>query len=731
MAARVKRVCNLCEAMCGLSFEFNEAGSYTIRANKDDVFSHGAYCPKSQGLKDLHEDSDRLKQPLKRQGSSFVPVSWEEAFDDIAKRLNAIQKQSGRSSVATYIGNPNAHNFGNIMMLPLFYKALRTRNKYSATSVDQLPHMLVAQQMFGHQLLLPIADIDHTDYLLILGANPAVSNGSLLSSAGLSSKIKKLRDGPGKVVVLDPRYTETASLATEHHFIRPGTDAFFLAAVVKLLIHQHGPKLGRLEAFTKRSETLGERFATIDLAVVEKICGVPESVIKEIARDLFASKTAICYGRFGVSTQSFGTICHWLINLINILSGNFDRRGGVLFTKPAFDILSIMAKSGNRGSFARNRSRVRKLPEFGGEYPSVTLADEILTGGEGQVKALITIAGNPVLSLPNGRKLEKALDQLEFYVAIDIYQNETTRFAHYILPPSSSLEHSHFDLIFNVLATRNTIRYSPAVVPAGLNSLADWEILVELWSRLGSENSLFKRRQKRLLAKLMRRLGTDAVLDMGLRMGPYQGLSLKKLKAHPDGIDLGPLEPSLPERLFTKDKKIDLQPKLLRDAWSLFLQDEQWQSFLLPKDPKQFMLIGRRNLKSNNSWMHNLPSLHRSKEQCFVIMHTSDGEEQGIADGSLVRLSTAVGSIELPVSLSRRIMPGVLSVPHGWGHHRPGTRLGLASQVPGVSLNDITDDTQIDAFSGNAVLNGQPVRIVPISNSELHEGGTGDGRFNR
>lgn len=710
-SSTIKRVCNLCEAMCGLTFEFNDQASYTIRGNKDDVFSHGAFCPKSQGLKDLHEDKDRLTHPLKRVGGEFVPVSWDEAFHDISCRINSIQTEFGRSSVATYIGNPNAHNFGNLMMLPMFFKGLRTRNKYSATSVDQLPHMLVAQQMFGHQLLLPIADIDHTQYLLILGANPAVSNGSLMSSAGLSTKIKRLKEGSGKVVVLDPRYTETASLASEHYFIRPGTDAFLLAAVVKQLL-QNSLNLGRLEGFVRGVEGLKEIFADVDIDVVSSITAVSSSVIEQIGRDLSESETAICYGRFGVSTQAFGTVCQWLINLINILTGNFDRQGGVLFTKPAFDVVSLMAKSGNQGSFDRHRSRVRNLPEFSGEYPSATLADEILTPGEGKIRALFSIAGNPVLSLPNGQKMEKALEALDFYVAIDIYQNETTRFADYILPPSSSLEHSHFDLVFNVLATRDTIRYSPAIVEAGKDSLEDWEILVELWSRIGPSLSWLQKQQRKLTVKAMRKFGTDRMLDIGLRIGPYKGLSLKKLKAQPNGIDLGALKPSLPGRLFTRDKKINLQPKALLDAWRLFRADAQWQNPRL--DRGEFLLIGRRNLKSNNSWMHNLPSLHRSKDQCFVIMHNDDGEKLALTDGSQVRLSTDVGSIDLPVSLSNRIMPGVISVPHGWGHHRPGTKLGLASQVPGVSLNDITDDTQIDAFSGNAVLNGQVVRIVPL-----------------
>lgn len=712
----IKRVCHLCEAMCGLSIQKKDAPhahspSLHIRANPDDVFSKGAFCPKSQGLSDLHLDPDRLRQPLKRVGSDFVPISWDQAFADISQRLNQLQKDHGRSSVASYVGNPNVHNFGSLMALPFFFKALRSPNQYSATSVDQLPHMLVAYHMFGHQFLLPISDVDHADYVLILGANPSVSNGSLLSAAGLSSRLKRLTEKGGKVVVLDPRYTETASIASDHHFIRPGTDAFFLSALVKLLLPH--AKIGRLRAMVKGFEELVPLFEAIDLARVAAVTGIGESEIHEIAREFRERERAFCYGRMGVSTQAFGTVCQWLINLVNILSGNFDEKGGVLFTKPALDSVEMMAKFGTRGSFGRRRSRVRNLPEFSGEFPSATLADEILTEGKGQVRGLVTVAGNPVLSLPNGRKLERALASLDFYVAIDIYQNETTRFAHYILPPCSPLEHDHFDLVFNALAARNVVRYSPALFEAPADSREDWEILLELWARLDISVKPWQRPLRLSMTKALRKIGTTRLLDMGLRMGPYKGLTLKKLRENPDGIDLGPLEPSLPDRLYTKDKKINLTPAPLLEAFALFRKDQLWQGET--RRPGEWLLIGRRNLKSNNSWMHNLPSLQSKKDPCFLIMHESDGRDAGIRDGSIVRVSTEVGSIEVPVSLTTRIMPGVVSLPHGWGHHRSDTKLNLARSNPGVSMNDIVDDRGVDLFSGNAVLNGQTVRIQNLN----------------
>jgi anaerobic selenocysteine-containing dehydrogenase len=706
--------------MCGLTIEMHDDQSMTIRGNKDDVFSQGAFCPKSQGLKDLWQDPDRLREPLKKVNGSFQPISWEKAFQEISAQVNQLQQKYGRSAIASYAGNPNTHNFGNLIMLPMFLRGIRSQNKYSATSVDQLPHMLVSYLMFGHQLLLPIADVDHTRYMLIFGANPAVSNGSLLSSAGLSTRLKAILHRNGKVVLFDPRYTETASLVSEHYFIRPGTDAFLLAGVVKLIFTEKALRLGRLASMLKGLDQLEAFFVDVDLDQVSAVTGVKREVIEMVARDLQTYEPALCYGRMGVSTQAYGAVCQWLINLINILTGNFDKLGGVLFTKPAFDVVDLVKRMGSRGSFRRRKSRVHKLPEFGGEMPVATLADEILTPGEGQIKALFTIAGNPVLTTPNGRKLEKALNTLELQVAIDFYQNETTALADYILPPTSSLEHSHYDLIFNALASRNIARFSAAVVNPPKGSYEDWEILLELWSRIGYKDSVFDRCKKFALKKSIKAIGMERLVDIGLRAGPYRqtGITLKKLKDNPDGIDLGALQPSLPQRLYTKDKLIDLCPEPLLEAWQIFRADPSW-SFPQPRNDQEFFLIGRRNMKSNNSWMHNLPSLARSKNQCYLMMNKEDADSRSIADGSQVEVSSAIGSISLPVMVSDRIMPGVVSIPHGWGHNRDHVRLSLAKKSPGVSLNDIMDDRQVDLFSGNAILNGQRVSVSAAANVDV------------
>ncbi len=710
------RVCSLCEAMCGILVKTNEQGEVeSIKANPQDVFSQGAYCPKARGLKDLYEDPDRLRTPLKRVNGRFEEISWTQAFDEIATKIKRLQGQYGKSSLAIYAGNPNVHNFGNILLLPMFLRSLGTKNRFSATSVDQLPHMLVAILMFGHQLLLPIADVDHTDFMIIMGANPAVSNGSLLSAAGLSSRLRRICKRGGQVVVLDPRYTETAALASKHHFIRPGTDVYFLAAFLHLMLAD-AERFVRTDAISehlKGLETLTNWFQEVDPSACAAACGIELPLIEALLEDFSAAKSGLVYGRMGLSTQPWGTLCQWMINLINILSGNFDRRGGVLFTKPAVDIVAYGAKMGSRGSFARRHSRVRKLPEFGGEFPVGTLADEMLEPGDGQVKGLITIAGNPVLSTPNGKKLEKAISGLDLYVAIDFYQTETTGLADYILPPSSPLEHSHYDLIFNALATRNTARYSPAVVPKQVGAKEDWQIMLELWRRLTPDSKLLSKLQRRVIASLVKGIGIDRILDLMLRIGPYgkSGLSLKRLKKHKNGIDFGALSASVPDRLFTKDKKIDLVPERLQQTWRDFIKSQAAEPDLA--SDATYVLIGRRNLRSNNSWMHNCQSLNKEKNPFYLLMNPQDASQQGFRDGQRVKLQGAAGTIEIPLKLTDKIMPGVVSAPHGWGHSQSAAnRLQWAKRHETASINDVIDDKQLEALTGNAILNGQRVNVL-------------------
>jgi anaerobic selenocysteine-containing dehydrogenase len=714
------RTCNLCEAMCGLRIETSEGKVTSIRGDDEDPFSKGHICPKAVALKDLHEDPDRLRQPVRRTATGWEPISWEEALDETARRLHAVQKEHGKDAIGTYVGNPTVHDHGALMFLPLLLRALRTKNKFSASSVDQLPHQLAAYLMFGHQFLIPIPDIDHTRYMLILGANPLASNGSLMSAPGVKDRLKAIQKRGGRVVVVDPRKTETARVADEHLFIRPGTDALWLFSILHLLLEEAGPKLGKLAGFSDGLATVRELARDFTPERAELHTGIPADATRRIARELSASESAVCYGRVGVSTQAFGAMCQWLINLINLVTGNLDRPGGALFTRPAFDIVhGPRAMAMSRGSFGRFRSRVRGLPEFSGELPVAALGEEILTEGPGRIRAMVTSAGNPVVSTPNGRQLDQALASLDFMVCIDPYINETTRHAHIILPPSTQLERSHYDLAFHVLAVRNTAKYSPPLFTPRPDSKHDWEIFLELKHRLETLRGE-PRVRGALTYRALKALGPDGLLDLGLRAGPHglklrpfrKGLSLASLKAQPHGVDLGALQPSLPERLATRDRRILLAPELLvADVQRL---RQTFPASAAAPEEGTLLLIGRRHLRDNNSWLHNVPRLVSGKPRCTLMVHPEDARRLGLREGEEAIVTSRVGEVKAPVTVTDEVMPGVVSLPHGYGHGREGVRLQVAGAHAGVSLNDLTDDRALDAVSGNAAFSGVQVRVKAV-----------------
>ncbi|MFL5348397.1 MAG: molybdopterin oxidoreductase family protein [Hyalangium sp.] len=710
------RTCNLCEAICGLRIEVEGGRITSIRGDEEDPFSRGHICPKAVALKDLHEDPERLRQPMRRTAGGWEPVSWEEALDETARRLHELQSAQGRDAVAVYLGNPTVHNAGAMLFVPHFLRTLRTRNSYSATSVDQLPHLLASHLMFGHQLLVPIPDLDRTGYLLALGANPLASNGSIMTAPDVRARLRAIQQRGGRLVVVDPRRTETARIADEHLFIRPGTDALFLFALLHELLQR--PKLERLAAFTDGLETVRELAREFTPERAAGPTGVPAESIRRIAREFAEAPSAVCYGRVGTSTQAFGGLCQWLINVINAVSGNLDREGGAMFTRPAFDTVGgPRALASSRGGFGRWKSRVRGLPEFTGELPVAALAEEILTPGQGQIRALLTFAGNPVLSTPNGGQLDKALASLDFMVSIDPYLNETTRHAHLILPPPTPLERSHYDVVLHVLAIRNTARYAPALFEPPPGAMHEWRILLELQHRvevLRKGRSL----RGRLKYEALKRLGPEGILDVGLRAGPYgmrarglrKSLSLSALKRAPHGVDLGPLEPGLPQRLFTPDKRIQLAP-------TPFVEDvkrlrEAFPEGTAPSADGALLLIGRRHLRDNNSWMHNVPMLMSGKPRCTLMMHPEDARALGLGEGDEAIVTSRVGQVSVPVNVTDEVMRGVVSLPHGYGHRREGVRQSEAEKHAGVSLNDLTDDQRLDALCGNAAFSGVPVRIT-------------------
>ncbi len=731
------RTCSICEACCGLELKVTNGSVTSIRGNAGDVFSHGYICPKGAALKELHSDPDRLRTPLIKRNGRFVESTWREAFAEIERRLPAILKQHGRDSVAMVAGNPAAHSFGLLLYIPRLARAIGTKNIFTAATVDQMPKQVSAGLMFGHWLSIPVPDIERTDLLLMLGANPMVSNGSLWSVPDFRGKAKALRARGGKLIVVDPRRTETADIADRHLFIRPGTDAFFLLGIVNTLFEEKLVKLGRIAEHLAGVELLQSAVSEFTPERVARRCGIEASAIRETALQLAAAKHAAVYGRIGTCLQEYGTLTSWLIDVINVLTGNLDEPGGAMFPKPPAFAANTAGKSGvGRGVImGRRKSRVAEAPEVMGELPISCLAEEIDTPGEGQIKALIAIAGNPVLSSPNGPRLSAALDQLEFMVSLDIYLNETSRHADVILPGGSPLEEPHYDIGLTQFSYRNYARYSLPVLPRDPERPPEWQNLLrisaiiegksadvdieELDDDLAAEDIRSRvpaEQAETVIAMTSRWHGPDRQLDMALRRGPYgdqfglkpDGLNLAKLAAAQDGIDLGPLAPRVPEMIRTPSGKIEVAPEMLLDDLKRIADD-------LARPAPELVIVGRRDLRSNNSWMHNLPNLARGAFRCTALVHPADAHRLGLRDGALARIANGERVIEAQVEISDEMMPGVVSLPHGWGHDEPGTRMSIAGERPGANLNALFDEAWRDPLSGNSVASGVPIRMSPAA----------------
>ncbi len=694
------RVCHLCEAMCGLVIQTEGDKVTDIRGDKDDPLSRGHVCPKAVALQDIHEDPDRLRKPMKRIRTApgeyqHVEIEWSEALDLAADALASTMEKQGVDAIGAYFGNPSVHNYGMLTHQRNVFRHIRTRNRFSATSVDQLPHHLVSLWCFGHMLLHPIPDVDRTHYFLMLGANPLASNGSIWTVPDVRQRLKDLKSRGGNLVVVDPRRTETAELASEHLFIRPGSDAAFLLAMIHVLFREDLVAPGPLAEFTDGLDEVAAAVSELNPDWAAALTGIAADDIVRIAHELAEAEAGICYGRMGVSTQAYGALCQWAIQVINVATGHLDKPGGSLFTRPAMD----QVVNTNPGGFGRFTSRGRGLPEFNYELPAATMVDEIRTEGEGQIRLMFTGAGNPVLSTPNGRALDEALEEVDFMISVDPALNETTRHADVILPPTSPLEHDHYDIAFHNLAIRNTARYSPAVFEKPAGALHDWEIFSELGARVAA----------RLNLEPMPTYPPDRMVDAALKSGPYGEhtdwqLSIDKLKAHPSGIDLGPLEPSCPERLQTPDQRIKLAiPEVLADI-ERFVKDTEVAG-------DHYRLIGRRHVQDNNSWMHNHHRLMKGKPRCQLLMHPDDVAKEGWQSGMVVTIESRVGAIDAELAASDEMMPGVVSLPHGYGHGLAGTRGEVASRHAGVSCNDITDEQFVDQLSGNAAVNGVSVRL--------------------
>ena len=697
-------VCNLCEAICGLRITLEDGVVTGVRGNPDDPLSRGHICPKGVAIADIHADPDRLRRPVRRVTdasgeTSWQEIGWDEALDLAADGIATAVNRHGRQALGIYLGNPNVHSLGSMTHGTAMVRGLRTRNTFSATSVDQLPHQLVAHLMYGHQLFLPVPDIDRTSYFLVFGANPMASNGSLMTVPDFPGRLRELKARGGRMVVFDPRRTETARVATEHHFVRPGTDAHVLLAMVQVLVSEG---LTRPPSYVEGLDAAVAAVADFTPERAEAASGVPAEEIRRVAREFAAADGAVAYGRVGVSTHAFGTVCQWAVQLLNLLTGNLDRVGGAMLTTPAID--AVGAGLIGRGHHDLWRSRVRGLPEFAGELPVAALREEIETPGDGQVRALLTLSGNPVLSTPDGAALDRALGGLDFMVAVDIYVNETTRHADVILPPTTALERDHYDLVFHLLAVRNTARFTPAVLEPEKGALHDWQIYRELARRTARRLDARLPLRRRLTQRARLSVSPTLLIGLLLRRGG-SGVTLRRLRANPSGVDLGPLRPDqLPDRLPSRDHRVDAAPELvLADLDRLRAQP-------VP-GPEQLLLIGRRHQRDCNGWMHNAERLTRGRPRHQLLMNPGDLVDRGLTDGAVVTVASRVGSVQVEVQASDDLMPGVVSLPHGYGHGRPGTRMSRAAEVPGASINDLTDPTLLDV-SGNAAFSGVPVTVT-------------------
>ena len=733
------RICPLCEATCGLTLTISEGRVTGARGDREDVFSAGFICPKGASFGELDNDPDRLTQPLVRRDGVLTEATWDEAYAVVADRLGEVIREHGGASVGVYLGNPNAHTIAGSLYAPLISRGLGTRHVYSASTLDQMPKHVALGLMFGSPVAFTVPDLDRTDYLVIIGANPLVSNGSLATAADFPGKLRALRKRGGRLVVIDPARTRTAELADRHLAPRPGTDAALLFAIVHVLFEE-GLVEKDLGGIAEHVNGVDEVRALADEFSPEAVashCGVSADDIRMLAREIAAAPTAAVYGRIGTSTVEFGTVGSWLVDVINILTGNLDRPGGAMFPLGATVPAPRPPKPGRGFRTGRWHSRVSGHPEALSEFPTAALAEEIDTVGEGQIKAMITIAGNPVLSAPDGDRLDRALDSVDFMLSIDPYLNETTRHADVILPPPPPAQSAHFDIALNNLAVRNNVRYSPPALPLdarpdepeilsrialilyglgpdGDPALVDDQVIATTLTKetADPDSPVAGRAVDELTAMLVRGAGYERRLDMMLRLGPYgdgfganpDGLTLERLKAAPHGIDLGPLQPRLPGVLRTPTGRIELAPAPL-------IADVERLRDSVGRARDRFVLIGRRHLRSNNSWMHNVPALSGGTNRCTLQIHPDDAADLGLTDTAVIK--GPGGELLAPVEVTDGMRRGVVSLPHGWGHDRGGTGQELATSQPGVNVNQLNDGNHLDPLSGTAVLNGIPVDIAP------------------
>jgi anaerobic selenocysteine-containing dehydrogenase len=714
----VYRSCTLCEATCGLAMEVEGDRIVSVRGDEDDVFSRGYVCPKGVAIAGVHHDPDRLRTPVRRTANGgFEPIGWEDALALVTSRLSAVRDQHGGDAIAVYMGNPIVHNHGAVLLRAGFVRAIGTRNSYSAGSQDTSPRFAASYHLYGSSLVVPIPDIDRTHHFLCIGANPWISNGSFMTAPDVRSRLRAIRERGGRIVVVDPRRTETAREADEWIPIRPGSDAALLLAMVQTLAADGRVDEARVGRLAEDWPRVRERLAAFAPERVAGFTGIPQGTIRRLARELADAPSGVAYTRIGVCNNRFGTLASWANDVLNLAAGRLGEVGGAMFPTPAVDAAKLTPYLGD--GHARWHSRVRGLPETLGDLPAAALAEEIETPGPGQVRAMVVFAGNPTLSVPNGRRLARAMRGLEFMVAIDLYVNETTQHADVILPPSWTLAEDHFDLLMPHFAVRNVARWCAPVVDAAPGERADWEILLEIAERMGggATGMPVVDRSIRLARRLGLRWTPTATAGLLLRLGHHgdrflpwsKGLNLARMAAAPHGVDLGPLEPGIAHRILHRGRRMRLAPEPMLAALG------ELERVAGEEPTRELLLVGRRELRTNNSWMHNVPSLVAGRERCVLFVHPADAERARVRDGDTAILASRIHRGPVRVQLNDDMAPGVVSLPHGWGHAESAPWQRVASQRPGVSANDWTDDADVESIVGQSILNGVPVRLEPAA----------------
>lgn len=730
------RTCPLCEGMCGVTVKVEGGQVATVRPNRQDVWSQGHVCPKGTTLGALHDDPDRLRTAMVRDGSEWKSASWDTALERLEELAEGVRNRHGPHAFAAYGGNMAGKDATLSRYTGLMLATSGIQQVYSSGTVDQHPKNLSAMLMFGNEWKIPIPDLDNTDLFVIFGGNPAASKGSIFSHRDVMGAMRDLRARGGRVIVIDPVRTKTAQAADQWIGLKPGTDAALMLGVAHVLFARGAVRLRHLDGLIEGLDALRDVAGEFSPQVVAPFCGIEASIIEDLADELIRTDRSAIYGRIGTCTQSFGTLASWMIDVLAILTGNLDRRGGSMWSRPAASLVDMLATLPDGMPVVMGKSRVRGVPAVLGQFPASCMAEEIATPGPGQIKGLVTFAANPALSAPDSGKLAQALPLLECMVSLDNYINETTRHAHVILPSPSFLESAHFDMWSWIFCLTSGGHYSPPVFPP-VDRPDHWRIVARVGAIIGGQpgadidamddgyfRALATGRgiDPDLAITALPERGPARILDLAIRAGPFGdrfgavagGLSLDSFRNQPDGVIIGPATPQAQEGFATSSGKIEIAPALI-------LSDIPRLKLALGANDPALVLVSRRHLRSMNSWMHNVDTLVKGKDRCTVQMHSADAATRGLEGGDLVTLTSAAGSIVVPMEIDDDIRPGVVSMPHGWGHSDAQTHLSVAKVHPGANTNVLSPGTLVDVISGNAVLNGIPVEIAKASPQVITE----------